>query len=59
VSSIVPEAVHGHALAELSSFRMELYAAMPRRADALFDLTDAVLCAGGLNRPGVFGDSTS
>jgi hypothetical protein len=47
VSSIVPEAVHGHALAELSSFRMELYAAMPRRADALFDLTDAVLCAGG------------
>jgi hypothetical protein len=26
---------------------MELYAAMPRRADALFELTDAVLCAGG------------
>ncbi|MGW4517974.1 transposase, partial [Streptomyces sp. NPDC004393] len=26
---------------------MELYAAMPRRADALFELVDAVLCAGG------------
>ncbi|WP_073450286.1 NF041680 family putative transposase [Streptomyces yunnanensis] len=26
---------------------MELYAAIPRRADALFDLADAVLCAGG------------
>ncbi|WP_392567640.1 transposase [Actinacidiphila glaucinigra] len=25
---------------------MELYAAMPRRADALFELVDAVLCAG-------------
>ncbi|MER5918434.1 NF041680 family putative transposase [Streptomyces sp. NPDC001982] len=26
---------------------MELYAVMPRRADALFELVDAVLCAGG------------
>lgn len=47
MSSVVPGAAHRQALAELSSFRMELYAAMPRRADALFELTDAVLCAGG------------
>ncbi|WP_328541138.1 transposase [Streptomyces sp. NBC_00371] len=47
MSSVVNEVAHGQALAELSSFRMELYAAMPRRADALFELTDAVLCAGG------------
>jgi DDE superfamily endonuclease len=47
VSSVVPGVADRQALAELSSFRMELYAAMPRRADALFELTDAVLCAGG------------
>ena len=45
--SVVDEVAHRQAFAELSSFRMELYAAMPRRADALFELTDAVLCAGG------------
>jgi hypothetical protein len=47
VLSVVDEVAHRQAFAELSSFRMELYAAMPRRADALFELTDAVLCAGG------------
>jgi DDE superfamily endonuclease len=47
VSSIAAGAAHRDALGELSSFRMELYAAMPRRADALFELVDAVLCAGG------------
>ncbi|MFD8033240.1 NF041680 family putative transposase [Streptomyces sp. NPDC059717] len=44
---MVPGVARRQAVAELSSFRMELYAAMPRRADALFELTDAVLCAGG------------
>ncbi|MCX5208237.1 transposase [Kitasatospora sp. NBC_00240] len=34
-------------LVELSSFRMELFGALPRRADALFELVDAVLCADG------------
>ena len=46
MSSVVAEASHRQDFAELSSFRMELYAAMPRRADALFELADAVLCAG-------------
>lgn len=45
--SVVHESVRREAFAELSSFRMELYAAMSRRADALFELVDAVLCAGG------------
>ncbi|AJC53580.1 NF041680 family putative transposase [Streptomyces sp. 769] len=45
--SVVHGSVRREAFAELSSFRMELYAAMPRRADALFELVDAVLCAGG------------
>jgi len=47
VSSVVPEAVRRQAVAELSSFRMDLYAAMPRRADALFDVSDVLLCADG------------
>lgn len=47
MSSVVAGAVDRQAFAELSSLRVELYAAMPRRADALFELTDAVLCAGG------------
>jgi DDE superfamily endonuclease len=47
VSSVVHGVAHRQAVAELSSFRMELYTAMPRRGDALFELTDAVLCAGG------------
>ncbi|WP_224275573.1 NF041680 family putative transposase [Streptomyces sp. LS1784] len=47
MSSVVHAAAHRSALAELSSFRMELYEAMPSRADALFELVDAVLCAAG------------
>ncbi|HEX2160010.1 MAG TPA: NF041680 family putative transposase [Actinomycetes bacterium] len=35
------------AVGELARFRQELYACLSRRADALFELTDAVLCADG------------
>ncbi|MHA6793782.1 NF041680 family putative transposase [Pseudonocardia bannensis] len=35
------------ALGELARFRREFYAALTARADALFELTDAVLCADG------------
>jgi hypothetical protein len=41
---IVPE-VEG--AARLSAFRREFHHCLPRRADALFELTDAVLCADG------------
>ncbi len=37
----------GSALGELSRFRHEFYASLTARADALFELTDAVLCADG------------
>lgn len=35
------------ALGDLSRFRQEFYQCLSRRADALFELTDAVLCAEG------------
>ncbi|WP_217898688.1 NF041680 family putative transposase [Haloechinothrix alba] len=35
------------ALGDLAGFRGEFYRCLPRRADALFELTDAVLCAEG------------
>lgn len=35
------------ALGELSGFREEFYQCLAARADALFELTDAVLCADG------------
>jgi hypothetical protein len=38
---------HASAVGELSRFRREFYASLTARADALFELTDAVLCAGG------------
>jgi len=41
------EASHVERLAVLSAFRRELYGALPRRGDALFELTDAVLCTDG------------
>jgi DDE superfamily endonuclease len=45
------DSVHDHArasaLGELSRFRREFYASLPARADALFELADAVLCADG------------
>lgn len=47
MSIVAPEAVRQQAISELSSFRMDLYAAMPRRADALFEVSDALLCADG------------
>ena len=39
--------VRGSALGELSRFRQEFYTSLTARADALFELTDAVLCADG------------
>src|SRR4051795_9520067 len=43
--------LHDHdrasALGELSRFRREFYTSLTARADALFELTDAVLCADG------------
>ena len=47
MSSVVQEADRRQAIAELSSFRLELYAAVPRRADALFEVGDALLCTDG------------
>jgi hypothetical protein len=45
------ESLHDHArgsaLGELCRFRQEFYASVTARADALFELTDAVLCADG------------
>jgi hypothetical protein len=38
---------HAGALGELSGFRQEFYQCLTGRADALFELTDAVLCADG------------
>ena len=45
------ESLHDHArgsaLGELSRFRQEFYRWLPARADALFELAEAVLCADG------------
>jgi hypothetical protein len=45
------ESLHDHAqgsaCGELSRFRQEFYASLTARSDALFELTDAVLCADG------------
>jgi hypothetical protein len=38
---------HGHDIGVSSEFRHEFYRCLPARADALFELTDAVLCADG------------
>ena len=38
---------HGHDIGVLSGFRHEFYRCLPARADALFELTDALLCADG------------
>jgi hypothetical protein len=37
----------GGEFGELAGFRREFYACLTRRADALFELADAVLCADG------------
>jgi hypothetical protein len=43
------ESLHDHAsalaLGELSRFRREFYTSLTSRSDALFEMTDAVLCA--------------
>jgi DDE superfamily endonuclease len=43
----VRDAAQAGALGELSRFRQEFYRCLSARADALFELADAVLCADG------------
>jgi hypothetical protein len=43
----VHDQVRASAVGELSRFRREFYASLTARADALFELTEAVLCADG------------
>jgi hypothetical protein len=45
--SLLHHAVRQDPLAELSCFRGEFYSCLTKRADALFELADAVLCADG------------
>ncbi|MEU0830240.1 transposase, partial [Streptomyces sp. NPDC005969] len=46
MDSLQDDAARVEALAGLSRFRREFYGCLTLRADALFELTDAVLCAG-------------
>jgi DDE superfamily endonuclease len=43
----VPDAGSAGALGTLSAFRTAFYGCLPRRADALFELADSVLCTDG------------
>lgn len=45
--SLLQRDVPRDAFAELSCFRAEFYACLPQRPDALFELSDALLCADG------------
>src|SRR5688500_16934884 len=45
--SLLRRDVPRDAFAELSCFRAEFYACLPQRPDALFELSDALLCADG------------
>lgn len=45
--SLPVDTAAGQALAVLSRFRVEFYECLYARSDALFELTDAVLCADG------------
>jgi hypothetical protein len=47
MDSLQDRAARVEALTVLSRFRQELYDCLTSRADALFELTDAVLCARG------------
>lgn len=47
---VVPQIDGREALAELSSFRTAFYGCLSARADAFFELTDALLCADGPTR---------
>jgi hypothetical protein len=44
-AAVEDRAAEGGALDRLAAFRSELYRCFTARADALFDLCDAVLCA--------------
>ncbi|MFD7447341.1 NF041680 family putative transposase, partial [Streptomyces sp. NPDC059909] len=45
--SLLSEAARVESLTALSRFRTDFFACLPTRADALFELTDAILCADG------------
>lgn len=45
--SLLQHGVPQDAIAELSCFRTELYVCLTGRRDALFELSDALLCADG------------
>ncbi|MFF1714667.1 hypothetical protein [Streptomyces sp. NPDC058268] len=45
--SLLQRDVQRDAFAELSCFRTEFYACLTQRPDALFELSDALLCADG------------
>jgi hypothetical protein len=47
MDSLQDDAARVEALTRLSRFRREFYSCLTLRADALFELADAVLCAGG------------
>lgn len=47
MKSLAPEQSADAALGILSHFRVQFYDCLYTRADALFELTDAVLCADG------------
>jgi hypothetical protein len=47
VKSLAPAGPANAALSVLSHYRVEFYNCLYKRADALFELTDAVLCADG------------
>ncbi|OHV45698.1 hypothetical protein BBK14_30020 [Parafrankia soli] len=47
MGSVQDEPGHVEALGRLCRFRQEFYACLTRRADALFEVTDAVLCTDG------------
>ncbi|MFJ9131255.1 transposase [Streptomyces sp. NPDC102340] len=48
--SVLPQGGGREALAELSRFRTAFYGCLSARADAFFELTDALLCADGPTR---------
>lgn len=54
--SVLDDAARVEALAVLSAFRTDFYRCLSARADALFELTDALLCTDGagavVGRPG-------
>jgi hypothetical protein len=45
--SLLDDAARVESLTVLSRFRTDFYTCLPARADALFELTDALLCTGG------------